>query len=103
MSVCRHLLSVSFLILGLGVYDRQYVRVANAKEAAKAAKSMVNFVKSTIEMVAMTMDDDEQGMDPYDKAIGGENAKLVLDGSTGRGRGSKFARWWTILPFRLHW
>lgn len=51
---------------------RQFVRVANAKEAAKAARNMVVFVKGTLDLAAMTMGEDAKRADPYKVAIGGE-------------------------------
>lgn len=60
-----------FFVFG-GDGKKQFVRVANQKEGATAARTMVEFVQSTIDMVSMNMADSEKNEDPYDKAIGGE-------------------------------
>lgn len=50
----------------------QFVRVANQKEAAIAARNMVDFVEATIEMISINLADEEKGQDAYEKAVGGE-------------------------------
>ena len=54
------------------VFLVQFVRVANQKEAANAARNMVDFVEATIEMISINLADEEKGQDAYEKAVGGE-------------------------------
>ncbi|CBJ30096.1 IAP100 protein [Ectocarpus siliculosus] len=49
----------------------QYVRVANQKEGAKAARGMAAFVQSTLDMVSINVTDDETGEKTYNLVIGG--------------------------------
>ncbi|CAM9350904.1 unnamed protein product, partial [Scytosiphon promiscuus] len=49
----------------------QYVRVANQKEAAKAARGLASFVQSTIDMVSINVSDDDTGDKAYKMVIGG--------------------------------
>lgn len=57
-------------------WSLQFVRVANQKEAAIAARNMVDFVEATIEMISINLADEEKGLDPYEKAVGGEWREL---------------------------
>ena len=45
------------------VFLVQFVRVANQKEAANAARNMVDFVEATIEMISINLADEEKGQD----------------------------------------
>lgn len=65
------------------VFFVQFVRVANQKEAAIAARNMVDFVEATIEMISINLADEEKGQDAYEKAVGGE--------------------WWGLLEGRAWW
>ncbi|CAM9923832.1 unnamed protein product, partial [Hapterophycus canaliculatus] len=49
----------------------QYVRVANQKEAAKAARGLASFVQSTIDMVSINVTEDNTGEKAYKMIIGG--------------------------------
>lgn len=54
----------------------QYVRVANQKEAAKAARGLASFVQSTIDMVSINVTDDDTGNKAYNMIIGGKQKAL---------------------------
>ncbi|CAM9178612.1 unnamed protein product [Pylaiella littoralis] len=48
----------------------QYVRVANEKEGAKAARSLAEFVQKTIDMVSINVADDDTGDKAYGLIVG---------------------------------
>eukprot|EP00752_Nemacystus_decipiens_P017831 g15987.t1 len=48
----------------------KYVRVANQKEAAKAARGMADFVQKTMDMVSINVTDDDTGDKTYKMVIG---------------------------------